>query len=198
MPGRITRTGSGAYSCIAWIWPGLVWVRSTTPGSVVESVPHVAGRVMGRNVEQGEVVIVELHVPAAVDLESHVGPDRVNPAQDLGGGMQAPAAGGPARQGDVELFALERVFQLRRLERFLAGGKCAFQRALDFVAALAGLRPLIGRKLAQIAKEGRERRAAAEVGCFPGGECGGILHGFQRAAERPFRFDPSCSSISPR
>ena len=41
-----------------------------------ERVPHVAGRVVGRDVQQPEVVVVGFHVRPVVHLEAHLGKDR--------------------------------------------------------------------------------------------------------------------------
>ncbi len=42
MPGRITRIGSGQRSRMTWIWPGEVWVRRMTSGSVVKKVSCIS------------------------------------------------------------------------------------------------------------------------------------------------------------
>ena len=63
-----------------------------------ERVPHVARRVIGRDVEQAEVVLVRLHVGRVVDLEAHLGEDGVDLAQGLRGDVQVAqrSAAGPA------------------------------------------------------------------------------------------------------
>ena len=68
----------------------------------VEGVPHVAGRVVRRHVEQAEVRLVVLDLGAAIDLEAHVGEDRVDRSQGLRRGMQPAARRGSARQGHVQ------------------------------------------------------------------------------------------------
>ena len=70
----------------------------------IERVLHLAGRVVGGNVQLGEIVIVEFHVRAFGHGETHIGEDSGDFFQHLGNGMHAALRLGAGRQGDVDLF----------------------------------------------------------------------------------------------
>ena len=63
----------------------------------VERVPHVAGRVVRRHVQELEVHLVVFDLRTAVDLEAHVREDLADPPQHLRAGVQPTLGpGGPA------------------------------------------------------------------------------------------------------
>ncbi len=74
-------------------------IAALRAGVDVEGVLHLARRVVGREVEQLEVVLVRLHLARAVDLEAHLAEDAVDLAQRLGGGVQAAAQRRASRAG---------------------------------------------------------------------------------------------------
>ena len=57
-------------------------------GGDVEGILHFARRVVRREVEQLEVHLIALHLPAGIDLEAHLGQNVQHKAQLLGGGVQ--------------------------------------------------------------------------------------------------------------
>ena len=75
----------------------------------VEGVPHVAGRVVGRDVEHLEVVLVELDLRAFDDLVADRLEEAGDLAQDDGGRVEAAAHGRPARQRHVDALLLQRL-----------------------------------------------------------------------------------------
>ena len=46
----------------------------------IKGVLHFPGGVMRREIEQLKVHLIRFNVPAAIDLETHIGPNLVNPA----------------------------------------------------------------------------------------------------------------------
>ncbi len=81
---------------------GEVWVRSTWRAAVrlrrdIESVLHLARRMVGRDVQLGEIVIVIFHVRAFGDGKAQVGEDGGDFVQHLGDGMHAAGCSRAAR-----------------------------------------------------------------------------------------------------
>ena len=79
----------------------------------IESVLHLARRMVGRNVQLGEIVIVEFHIRAFGDAKAKVGEDRDHFVQNLADGMDTAgilAAGG---QRDVQRFRHKARIQRR-------------------------------------------------------------------------------------
>ncbi len=62
---------------------GSVRTQHHTLALDVESVPHVAGRVVRWHIKEGEVVIVALHLARAEHLEAHLGKDLSDAAHGL-------------------------------------------------------------------------------------------------------------------
>ena len=91
----------------------------------VEGVPHVAGRVVRRHVEQLEVGLVVLDLAAAVNLEAQVGEDGGDVAQGLRGDVQPAARQRPARQRHVERLGRQAAFE----------GACLLAQAASSAAA---------------------------------------------------------------
>ena len=103
MPGRMTRIGFGAQLAHdVDLARRRVRPQQHAGRRRVERVPHVAGRVVRRHVEQFEVRLVVLDLAAAVDLEAQVGEDGVDLAHDLGGDVQPARRHRPAGQRHVE------------------------------------------------------------------------------------------------
>ena len=103
----------------------------------VESVPHVAGGMVLRDVEQLEVVFVGLHVAAAIDLETHVGPDGVDFTQGLGGDVQPALPLFPAGQSNVNSGGGHLRLKFGRFENCQPVFVGGFQFFFDAVDALA-------------------------------------------------------------
>ncbi len=126
------------------------------------------------DVEQGEVVLVRLHVRGAVDLEAHLAKDAVEQAQSLGGGMQPPAGGRPAGQGHIHPLRNQGVFQRGLLDLLAAPGKGGFQGQFGRIGPLADRRPLLPGQSAQAGKDEHHRGAFRQVGTLPGLQAGFI------------------------
>ena len=115
-----------------------------------ERVPHVAGRVVRRHVEQFEVVLVGLDLAAAVDLEAHVGEDAEDPPHDLRGGVQSALDQRSAGQRHIDDIGSQAALQIgvRDLGSFYLFR--SQQRLLDHVDGLAVCRSLRCRQGAQL------------------------------------------------
>ncbi len=134
----------------------------------VKRVPHVAGRVVRRHVEQFEVGQVVLDLPAAVNLEAEVGEDGVNLPQGLGGDVQAAAAHRPAGQRHVEVVGRQAAGQGFL---FLPGQGLVVgleQRLLDAVGLLPVGPALRLRDLTHFLDGQRDFPLLAEVARVPG------------------------------
>ena len=81
------RSGGFCLSMVR-ICTGLVWVRKHRPRAVgpfgeIEGVVILPRRMLGRNVERGEIVEVGLDVRAFGDREAHIGEDLGDLVGDL-------------------------------------------------------------------------------------------------------------------
>ena len=142
----------------------------------VEGVPHVAGRMVGRHVEQLEVVVVALHLAAVEHLETHVGEDGGNLAQRLGAGVQAAQAHRVAGEGHVDLLLRQGLGQLGQLDRPDLRLESGLQSDFDLVGYLPDLRPLFRRQRTDAPHHLRQRPLAAQVVHPPAVERGQIVH----------------------
>ena len=107
---------------------GEVWVRSTCcePSAClaqIERVVHLPRRMIGRDVQLGEIVVVELDVRAFGDGEAEIGEDRGDLVQHLADRMDRAAAAS-GRGGSVTSMRLggEPRVQRRVAERGFARG----------------------------------------------------------------------------
>ena len=82
----------------------------------VKGVPHIAGGMVRRNVEQREIGVVVFDIPAAIDLKAHIRPDGVEVAQHLRRRMQPADRMRTTRQGHIDRAALQIARQFLRLD----------------------------------------------------------------------------------
>jgi len=124
-----------------------------------EGIPHVACRVIGRHIEETEVVFIRLHVWPVVHLKAHFGKDRAVLAQVLCRDVQVADAGRPAGQRDVHGSHGKLCGQRFLFERLLACAEGRFKAGLDLVGRLAVGGTFFARQLADHV-HGRGQRAA--------------------------------------
>ncbi len=127
----------GFCASIVRICTGLVCVRSTRRdpsafGVEVERVVLLPRRMLGRNVELGEVEIVRLDVRPFGDGEAHVGEDLDALVVDLADGMDAAVGDGAKanRQSDVGALAGEPLRQGLAFQRTPCALRARRRRAL--------------------------------------------------------------------
>ena len=99
-----------------------------------ERIPHVARRVVGRDVEQAEVVVVRFDIRSVVHFEAHPAEDRVKLAQVLRGHVQMTHAGGRPER-DVHRARGQLGLQRRGLQPILPLSKVASSASLTSSAA---------------------------------------------------------------
>ena len=168
---------TGAFDrCMTRIWIGLVWVRSTlrSPQRILgqeEGVVHLPRRVLGREVQAGEVVEVVLDVGPFGDRKTHFGEDGDDLVHHLHRRMHRALAPGRGGQGEVDALGGKALVQRGGVERGLAlgdGGGDAVAQAVDQRALHP---PLVGAHRAQ---------GLEQVGDFAGLAERGDAHGLQR------------------
>ena len=129
----------------------------------VEGVLRVARRVVLRNVERLEVVVVGLDLRAFGHREAHAEEDLLDLFEHLGQRVELAERRGPAGHRHVELFERELLVEQGRLDR---GGALLDER-LDarthLVGELPDLRALLGRELAHLLEDDGELPLLAEV-----------------------------------
>ena len=129
-----------------------------------ERVVHVARRMVFREIELGEIVVVGLDVRPFGDGKAHVGEDRGQFVDHLGDRMDAADLGRRLahRQGDVDALGVEARFERRVLERLAARG----ERCVDAILQPVDQRPLglalVRRQRAERLQQRGERAALAE------------------------------------
>ena len=101
---------------------------------------HVARRMVFREIQFGEVVVVGLDVRPFGDGKAHVGEDRGQFVGHLGDRMDAADLGRRLahRQGDVDALGVEAGFERRVFERLAARG----ERCVDAILQPVDQRPL--------------------------------------------------------
>ncbi len=134
----------------------------------VESVPHVTGGVIGRNVKQFEIIFVRLDLARAIDLETHLSEDFNDAAESLLQRMQPADKGFIARQRHVQLFLREVGSQLSCADGFLALIEGCFQSDLDLVGLLSHQGAGFFVQGAQLRENLHHTRAPTQVNGFPG------------------------------
>ena len=112
-------------------------------GAEVEGVVHLPRRVLGRDVESGEVAEVVLDVGALGDAEPHVGEDRGDLVDDLAHRVDAADGLGPGRQGDVDPLLRQAGLEPGALELGLAHADRRAELVLELVERRAGTLSLL-------------------------------------------------------
>ncbi len=115
----------------------------------IEGVVLLARRVLGRDVEGGEVVKVVLDVGADSDAKAHLTEDGDDFLDGLADRMQAADGVGARGQRDVETLLAQAGLQRIVLERGPAGLDRRSERRLHLVQRAAHLLALVGRQRAQ-------------------------------------------------
>jgi hypothetical protein len=129
----------------------------------VEGVLHVAGGVVGRDVEGLEVVPVELDLRPVGHLVAEPLEDPDDALAGLGDRVTtAPRRQAAARQRDVERRTRQLGLQRRPGQRPLAGGQQRLDLVADAVGHLADPRTLLGRQGAHAAQDRRELALLAQ------------------------------------
>ena len=137
----------------------------------IESVLHLARRMVGRDVQPGEVVVVEFHVRAFGDAKAQVGKDGDDFFQHLADGMDGAAVFRTRGQGDIELLGCKPCIQRRFTQFGLAGGNRRRHRITQAVELRPLQLALIRRQRTHGRQQGRHRALLAQ---------GRHAHGFQR------------------
>ncbi len=111
----IVRTCTGVV-CVRRTWRDAVGLRRD-----IERVVHLPRRMIGRDVELGEIVIVEFDVRAFGDGKAQIGEDRGDFVQHLADGMDGAARLGTRRQRHIDAFpgelGAQRLIGQRRFAR---------------------------------------------------------------------------------
>src|SRR6266851_8290699 len=102
-----------------------------------EGVVHLTGRVIGRNVESGEVVVVVLDVRTAGDLESHCRKDGDSIIEHLEQRMQGTAWPLTARKTDINPLGGKAARALFFLPVSAQGDNAFFEERFNLVGGLA-------------------------------------------------------------
>ena len=118
-----------------------------------ESVPHVARRVVLRDVEHLEVVVVPLHLWAFDHLESHRNEGVADLSHDQRGGMQTAHGRGPTGQRYVDGAILVRVRAIPGGQSVLSLGKGALEVRLRAVGRFPSGPALVRRQRAHGAEQ---------------------------------------------
>ena len=189
------------------ICTGEVWVRSTwrlpsRRSRQIEGVLLLPRRMLGRDVERGEIVEIVLDVGPFGDGEAHLAEDRDELVDGLADRMDAALGLGPHRQRDVDPLAGEpRARAPRRRAAPAAASSAASISSLSTLSARAALAARLGRERAQALHQLGDAALLAE---------GGDAHLLERVAARRrlirrqrsrrgagrTRFDPSHLVIS--
>ena len=151
----------------------------------IEGVLHLSRRMIGRNVECGEIVPVVLDVGTVGPGESHLAEDRRDLVHHLADRVKRTLPLGSCRQADVDLLGDKLCRQRRRGERALADFECRFDLALELVHLRAEFAALFGRHRAQCLHQAGDAALLAEDGHARNLErrqIGGGRHGVQRLA----------------
>ena len=130
----------------------------------VEGVHHLARRMLGRNVEGGEVVEIVLDVGALDHREAHIGEDRRDFVEHLAHRVDAPFMLRPDRQRDIDGLLAEPILERHGREIALAVLDGCAHAVLDRVEGAGALFALLARNLAQAAHQLGELALAAERG----------------------------------
>src|SRR4029079_13499503 len=110
----------------------------------VQRVPQVAGRVIGRDVQQLEVGEVVLDLGALVDHEPELGEDPGDLGHRLDARVQGATANGPARRRDVDDLRPEARVELCRAQDLAPGADGRLDAGTDPVRHRPDLRTMLG------------------------------------------------------
>src|SRR5216684_1196742 len=102
-----------------------------------EGVLHLTGRVIGGNVEGGEVVVVVLDVRTTGNLESHCRKDSDSIIEHLQQGMQRTARPLTARKANINPLGSEAASALSLLPASAQGDDAVFEERFNLVGCLA-------------------------------------------------------------
>ncbi len=111
----------------------------------MERVPHIARRVMLRNIEQLEVCFVVFDFACPKNLKTHVRPDVVNVAQHLSRRVQPAACDRTTGQGHIDLARFKVMRQFALADQVCTDDQRRFQRIFDFISSLAERCPVFFR-----------------------------------------------------
>ena len=145
-----------------------------------DGVPHVPRRMVRRNVQQLEIVLVRLHLRRLVYLEPHLGENLPQPAQRARAQMEMARCDGTSRQGDIQRFLGQGGFQLGLADRRLPRGEVGLQTGLDLVGEPPHLRAILRGELSQTAEQVGELTAPPQEAAVPIGKLLGAGKFFQR------------------
>ena len=115
----------------------------------IEGVVHLAGRMLGRDVQRREVVEIILDVRPLGDGEAHLAEDRDAFLGHLADRVQMPARPRARRQGDINRLVGEARLERDRIEIGLARCDRILDRILHPVEGLTGLLAGVAVELAQ-------------------------------------------------
>ena len=132
----------------------------------VEGILHIPCGVVGRQIEEGEVVFVILHLGALEGGEAEAHERVPYLAIDEGKGVKRPRADRLAHAGKGHVYRLALyALLLRELCKLSLARFEPFRKLLlDGVRALAQLRPFLGGKLAHGTEDGGKLAAPAQNG----------------------------------
>ena len=162
----------GFCASIVRICTGEVWVRSTRrepsgPRRQIERVVLLARRVLGRDVERGEIVEILLDMRPLGDDEPHLAEDRDDLVDRLADRVDAAGLDAPGRPGDTGKVTsarspVEPVRQRGAAQPVAGLGQRRRDPVAERVQPRAGVAALVGRQLAEAAHRRGDRAVAAE------------------------------------
>ena len=150
-------------------WRG---VRAQQPvGVEIKGIVHRPRRVVRRDIERLEIVVVVLDLRSVGEFETHAREQRFKPLERARDRMQSARAHAPPRQRDVDFFGRNLARARLRLQRRAPFRQRAGECLLGIVDQLADGRTLFGRQAAQVLELFREHAFLAQVmhaQCFHG------------------------------
>ncbi len=120
---------------------------------------------LGRDIEQLEIVNIKLDIRPFVHLEAHIAKRPQNVACGLRYHMQVPGPVGPSGQGDIHRFGLKACLLLVRDDTLLRFGVSFLKLNFGRVDGLPGSGSLFGSKCPHASEEGSKPALLAQV--FP-------------------------------
>ena len=129
----------------------------------VEGVVHGPRRMMGRDIERLEVVVVVLDLGAFRDLEAELAEQCLDARQRPGDGVQPARAAAAPGQGHVQALFRQAPLQGLPLQIGLARFDGRLQPLLGLVDDGPGHLALLGRQAAELLQPGRQAALLAEV-----------------------------------
>ena len=149
----MTRIG-GFRDSMVRICTGEVWVRSSSPVLQEEGVLRVARRMVVREVERLEVVVVVLHLGPLGDAVAELGEDLLHLADDQGHRVEAAERRPAAGEGDVDRRGAPRRLPLALGQLGVELGEARLDRLFSVDRLAVGL-AVGGRHLACLCVEER-------------------------------------------